>query len=76
MSTVVSDTTMAVLSNSAQFKGIGYLLEDTRVCVSTIGERVMANLDHVCLFNQSHYSLDVIEHSELCDSHCGDHINE
>ncbi len=27
----------------------------------TIGESVMANFDHVCLNNQSHYSLDVIE---------------
>ncbi len=29
----------------------------------------MANLDHVSLTNQSHYSLDVIEfQSELCDT--------
>ncbi len=29
----------------------------------------MVNLDHVCLNNQSHYSLDVIEfQSELCDT--------
>ncbi len=35
----------------------------------TIGESVMANFDHVCLNNQSHYSLDVIEfQSELCDT--------
>ncbi len=27
----------------------------------TIGESVMVNLDHVCLDNQSHYSLDVTE---------------
>ncbi len=34
-----------------------------------IGESVMVNLDHVCLNNQSHYSLDVIEfQSELCDT--------
>ncbi len=33
------------------------------------GERVMANLDQVCLNNQSHYSLDIIEfQSELCDT--------
>ncbi len=35
----------------------------------TIGESVTANLDHVCLNNQSHYNLDVIEfQSELCDT--------
>ncbi len=35
----------------------------------TIRESVMANLDHVCLNNQSHYSLDVTEFpSELCDT--------
>ncbi len=35
----------------------------------SIGESVTANLDHVCLDNQSHYSLDVIEfQSELCDT--------
>ncbi len=29
----------------------------------------MANLDHVCRNNQSHYSLDIIEfQSELCDT--------
>ncbi len=36
----------------------------------TIGESVTVNFDHVCLNNQSHYSLDVIEfQSELCDTH-------
>ncbi len=36
---------------------------------TSIGERVMANLDHVCLDNQSHYSLDIFEfQSELCDT--------
>ncbi len=35
----------------------------------TIGESVTANSDHVCLNNQSHCSLDVIEfQSELCDT--------
>ncbi len=34
----------------------------------TIGESITANLDHVSLNNQSHYSLDIIEfQSELCD---------
>ncbi len=35
----------------------------------TVGESVKVNLDHVCLDNQSHYSLDLIEfQSELCDT--------
>jgi len=36
------------------------LLGDMRVCGSTIGKSVTANLDHMCLDNQSHYSLDII----------------
>ncbi len=35
----------------------------------TIGESITVNLDDVCLNNQSHYSLDIIEfQSELCDT--------
>ncbi len=35
----------------------------------TIRDNITVNLDHVCLDNQSHYSLDVIEfQSELCDT--------
>ncbi len=35
----------------------------------TIKESVMVNLDHMCLNNQSYYSLDVIEfQSELYDT--------
>ena len=37
------------------------LLGETRICGSTIGKSVTANLYHVCLDNQSHYSLDIIE---------------
>ncbi len=41
----------------------------------TIGESVTVNLDHMCLSNQSHYSLEVIEfQSEL--SIYGYHRNE
>lgn len=34
---------------------------DANLCSSTIGERAMANLDHMCLDNQSHYVLHVTE---------------
>ncbi len=35
----------------------------------TIRDNIAVNLDHVCLDNQSHYGLDVIEfQSELCDT--------
>ncbi len=36
----------------------------------TIGETLTVDLVHMCLNNQSHYSLDVIEfNSEFCDNH-------
>jgi len=45
------------------------LLGDTRVSGFAIGQSVTANLDHMCLDDQSHYSLDLIEfRSELCVS--------
>ncbi len=36
------------------------------LCVITIGESAMVNLDHMRLNNQSHYSLDVIGMNEKC----------
>ncbi len=42
-----------------------YYLEMRGSVILTIGEIVTVNLDHVCLNNQLHYSLDVIE---LCDT--------
>jgi len=45
------------------------LLEEMRVQCSSTKEILTANLNQLCLDNQSHYSLDVIEfRSELCDS--------
>ncbi len=45
---------------------LSYYREMRGPVLLTIGESVMANLDHI---NQSHYSLDVIEfQSELCDT--------
>ncbi len=48
---------------------LSYYREMRGSVLLTIGESVTANLDHVSLNNQSHYSLDVIEfQSELCDT--------
>ncbi len=38
-----------------------YYWEMRESVLLTIGESVTVNLDYVCLDNQSHYSLDVIE---------------
>ncbi len=46
---------------SKLFQRLSYYREMRGSVLLTIGESVMANLDHVSLNNQSHYSLDVIE---------------
>ncbi len=52
------------------FQRLSYYREMRGSVLLTIGESITANSDHVCLYNQSHYSLDVTEfQSELCDTH-------
>ncbi len=52
-----------------QRQRLSYYREMRGSVLLTIGESVTANLDHVSLNKQSHYSLDVIEfQSELCDT--------
>ncbi len=58
-----------ILPERRRGQRLSYYMVMRESVLLTIGESVTVNLDHICLNNQSHYSLDVIEfQSELCDT--------
>ncbi len=63
---VVGGSSYECISEGNWHQRLSYYREMRGSVSFTIGESITANLDHVCLNNQSHYSLDVIEfQSEL-----------
>ncbi len=66
---VVGGSSYECISEGNWHQRLSYYREMRGSVSFTIGESITANLDHVCLNNQSHYSLDVIEfQSELYDT--------